>query len=118
MIQNLDNRHVTERETRAILKKAGKRIGQFTAQNAVCESKIYSLESKIEELQGLKTRKRVVVDLNIRFANIDAIKKGIDEAAEQKARIKARQLEKEVKRTADELAKAKMQDFMFEWQAI
>jgi succinate dehydrogenase/fumarate reductase-like Fe-S protein len=79
----------------------------------VCESKIYSLESKIEELQGLKTRKRVVMDLNTRFININAIKKGINKATEQEARIKARQSEKEAKRTADELAKAKMQDFTF-----
>ena len=42
----------------------------------------------------------------------------MDEAAEQEAQIKAREPEKEAKRTADELAKAKMQDFMFEWQAV
>ena len=109
---------MTERETRAILRKAGKRIGQLTAQNAASESKIHSLESQTEELRGPKTRKRVAVDPNTRFANIDAIKKAMDEAAEQEARIKAREPEKEAKRTVDELAKAKMQDFMFEWQAI
>ena len=114
----MDNGHIIERETRAILKKAGKRIGQLTAQNAASESKIYSLESQIKELRGPKTRKRVAVDPNTRFANIDAIKKAIDEAAEQEARIKAREPEKEAKKTADELAKAKMQDFIFEWQAI
>jgi hypothetical protein len=118
MIQSLDDGHMTERETRVILRKAGKRIGQLTAQNAVSESKIHSLESQIEELRGPKTRKRVAVDPNTRFANIDAIKKAMDEAAEQEARIKAREPEKEAKRTVDELAKAKMQDFMFEWQAI
>jgi hypothetical protein len=113
MIQGLDNGHMTERETRAILRKAGKRIGQLTAQNAVSEGKIYSLESHIEELRGPKTRKRVVVDPNTKFANIDTIKRAMDEAAEQEARIKAREPEKEAKKTADELAKAKMQDFMF-----
>jgi hypothetical protein len=118
MIQSLDNGHMTERETRAILKKAGKRIRKLAAQNTACESKIYSLESQIKELRGPKTRKRVVVDPNTRFANIDAIKKAMNEATEQEERIKARQPEKEAKRTADELAKAKMQDFMFEWQAI
>jgi hypothetical protein len=45
IIQSLDNGHMTERETRAILKKAGKRIGQLAAQNAASESKIHSLES-------------------------------------------------------------------------
>jgi hypothetical protein len=48
------------------------------------------------------------VNPNTRFANIDAIKKAMDEAAEKEAQIKAREPEKE----------AKMQDFMFEWQAI
>jgi hypothetical protein len=57
------------------------------------------------------------VDPNTGFANIDAIM-AMDEAAEQEARIKAREPEKEAKKTADELAKAKMQDFMFEWQAM
>jgi hypothetical protein len=118
MIQSLDNGHMTQRGTRAILRKAGKRIGQLVAQNAVSESKIHSLEAQLEELRGPKTRKRVVVDPNTKFANIDAIMKAMDEAAEQEARIKAREPEKEAKKTADELAKAKMQDFMFEWQAI
>jgi hypothetical protein len=117
MIQSLDHRHITERETRAILKKAGKRIGQLLAQNAVYQSKIHGLESQIEELRGPKSRKRVVVDSNTRFTNIDAIKKAMDEATEKEAQIKAREPEKEAKKTADELAKAKMQDFMFEWQA-
>jgi len=89
---------MTERETRAILRKAGKRIGQLSAQNAVSESKIHSLESQIEELRCPKTRERVAVDPNTRFANIDAIKKAMDEAAEQEARIKAREPEKEAKR--------------------
>jgi hypothetical protein len=117
MIQSLDNGHMTQRETQAILRKAGKRIGQLAAQNAVSESKIRSLEAQLEELRGPKTRKRVVVDPNTKFANIDAIKKAMDEATEQEARIKAREPEKEAKKTADELAKAKMQDFMFEWQS-
>jgi hypothetical protein len=60
----------------------------------------------------------VVLDPNTRFANIDAIKKATDEAAEREARIKARELEKEVKRTTVELVKAETQDFIFEWQAV
>ena len=86
---------MTERETQTMLKKAGKRVGQLTAQNAVSESKIHSLESQIEELRCPKTRERVAVDPNTRFANIDAIKKAMDEAAEQEARIKAREPEKD-----------------------
>jgi hypothetical protein len=98
MIQSLDNGHMTQRETQAILRKAGKRIGQLAAQNAVSESKIRSLEAQLEELRGPKTRKRVVVDPNTKFANIDAIKKAMDEATEQEARIKARESEKEAKK--------------------
>ena len=99
------------------LEESGKWIEQLAVQNAVCESKIYRLESQIEELRGPKTRKRAAIDPNTRFASIDAIKKAIDEATEQEARIKARQPEKEAKRTADQLEKAKMQDFMFEWRS-
>jgi hypothetical protein len=81
-------------------------------------SKIHSLESHIEKLRGRKTRKRVAVVPNTRFANIDAIKKAMDADAEREAQIKAREPEKEVEKIVDELAKAKMQDFMFEWQAV
>jgi hypothetical protein len=42
-----------------ILKKMDKQIGQLSAQNAVYESKVHSLESQIEELRGPKTRKPV-----------------------------------------------------------
>ena len=96
----------------------GKRIRQLSAQNAVYESKADSLEPQIEKLRGPRTRKRVVLDPNTRFANIDAIKKATDEAAEREARIKARELEKEAKRTTIELVKAETQDFIFEWQAV
>ena len=75
----------------------GKRIRQLSAQNAVYESKADSLESQIEELRGPRTRKRVVLDPNTRFANIDAIKKATDEATEREARTKARELEKKPK---------------------
>jgi len=39
-----------------------------------------------------------VVDPNTKFAHIDAIKKAMDEATEQEARIKAREPEKEAKK--------------------
>lgn len=68
---------------RTILRKAGKRIGQLTAQNALYESRIYGLELKFMELGDQKGRKRVAIDPNTKFANIDAIKKAKDEAAEQ-----------------------------------
>ena len=48
---------MTQRETQAILRKAGKRIGQLAAQNAVSKSKIRSLEAQLEELRGPKTHK-------------------------------------------------------------
>ena len=41
-----------------------------------------------------KFRKRVVADPDARFANIDAVERAMDEAAEQEARIKAREPEK------------------------
>jgi hypothetical protein len=57
----------------------------------------------------------VVLDGNTR---LDTTKKAMDEAAEQEARTKAREPEKEAKRMADGLAKAETQDFTFEWQAV
>jgi hypothetical protein len=74
----------------------GKRIGQLSAQNAVYESKADSLTSQTEEPPDPRTRKRVVLDPNTRFAHIDATKKAMDEAAEEEARIKATELEKKI----------------------
>jgi hypothetical protein len=78
-------------------KRPGKRVGQLTAQNAARESRIHGLGSQIEELRGPKNRKQVVVDSD-RFANMDAIKKAMDEAAEQEARVKPDSHERKLKK--------------------
>ena len=66
------------------------------------------------ELDNQKGRKRVAVDPNTKFANIDAIKKAKDEAAEQQARIEARESEVEAKarKAAEAIKRVNMQDLL------
>ena len=49
---------------------------------------------------------------------MDAIKKAMEEAIEQRARIEARQPEVEAKKAAEAIARVNMQDLMCEWQAF
>jgi len=74
-------------------------------------------ESQLETLKSQKANKRVAVDQNARFANIETIKKAIDEAKEQEAWIQARQPEIKAKKALDAALTATMESCMFKWQA-
>ena len=47
------------------------------------EAQIYSLQSQLKDIKGPKKCKRVVVNPNTKFANIDSIKEAIPCAVEK-----------------------------------
>ena len=49
------------------------------------------MQSQLKDLKGLKRRKRVAVDLNIKFTNIDSIKEAIGKVEKEKAYIKVKE---------------------------
>jgi len=49
------------------------------------------LQSQLEDLKGPKRRKRVAVDLNTKFANIDLIKEAMGEVEKEEACVKAKE---------------------------
>ena len=71
------------------------------------------MQSQLEDLKGLKRRKRVAVDLNIKFANIDSIKEAIGEAEKEEARAKAKETKSRPKRASARKAKANMLKSMY-----
>ena len=48
------------------------------------------MRSYFKDLKGLKRRKRVAVDLNIKFVNIDSIKKAIGKVEKKEVYIKVK----------------------------
>ena len=48
------------------------------------------MQSQLEDLKGPKIRRRVAVDPNIQFANINSIKQAVEEAEEIEAKVRAK----------------------------
>jgi len=49
------------------------------------------LQSQFKDLKGLKRYKRVAIDLNTKFVNIDSIKEAIGEIEKEEAYVKAKE---------------------------
>ena len=58
------------------------------------------MQLQLKDLKGPKRRKRVAVDLNTKFANIDSIKEAIGEAEKEDVRIKAKEIKSRPKRVS------------------
>ena len=50
------------------------------------------MQSQLEDIKGPKKRKRVAVDLNTKFANIDLIKEAIGEVEKEEVYAKAKEM--------------------------
>ena len=50
------------------------------------------MQSQLKDIKGLKKRKRVAVDPNTKFVNIDLIKEAIGEAEKEEAHAKAKEI--------------------------
>ena len=71
------------------------------------------MQSQLKDLKGLKRRKRVAVDLNIKFANIDSIKEAIGEVEKEEARVKAKETKSRPERVSARKAKANILKSMY-----
>ena len=63
---------------------------------------------QLKDIKGPKKRKRVAIDLNIKFINIDSIKEAIGEAEKEKAYIKVKETKSRPKRVSTRKAKANL----------
>ena len=105
------------REQRTVLQKASKAIGKLAAEQALTKASNRQLRAQLEELQA-KRKRKVAVDPNSQFTNIETIKQSMDEAAnsEELAKEKEPAAEAEDLRASRALEQAKMEFCMFEWQ--
>ena len=74
MVQSLRNDHTPDRKTWLLLQKVSRQLERLTVEAAYKDAQIYSLQSQLKDLKGPKRRRRVAVDPNIKFTNIDSIK--------------------------------------------
>ena len=113
IVQGLYIERTPDRKTRALLQKVARRFKQLTADVAYKEAQIYSLQLQLEDLKGLKKRKRVAVDPNTKFANVDLIKEAIGKAEEEEARAKAKEAKSRPERVSARKAKANISKSMY-----
>jgi uncharacterized protein YoxC len=113
IMQGLRIERTPDRKTRAVLQKVARRFEQLTTQVACNEAQIQSLQSQLEDLKGPKRRKRVAVDPNTKFANVDSIKEAIDQVEEEAARVKAKETNPRPQRVSARKAKANISKSMY-----
>ena len=58
------------------------------------------MQLQLKDLKGPKKRKRVAVDPNTKFANVDLIKEAIGKAEKEKVRAKAKETKLRPKRVS------------------
>jgi hypothetical protein len=107
--QALARLELVSRSTRLILHKAGKAISIANTRSATLEADNKRLKYQLDQLGSQRKRKRIYIDLNIRFADIEKIKGAIDQVAIEAANSSAKSTEKAA-------AASTLQNMCTEWQ--
>ena len=71
------------------------------------------MQSQLKDLKGPKKRKRVAVDPNTKFANVDLIKEAIGEVEKEEARAEAKETKSRPERVSARKAKANLSKSMY-----
>ena len=71
------------------------------------------MQSQLKDLKGPKKHKRVAIDPNTNFTNIDLIKEAIGEAKKKEARVKAKETKSRPKRVSTRKVKANISKSMY-----
>lgn len=114
--QTLLQSEILSRDTRIILSKAGKAIGILNSKAALLESTNAKLSYLLDELKSKKKKKRITVDLNERFANIDKIHAAVEAAKAEAARIATKDYALQAQRTATAVANSTIEDMTIVFQ--
>ena len=113
VMEKLDQKGKLDQNHWAFLQKTSK----LNAKQAVMQATIHKLSSQLESFHSAKVKKRVQLDPNSKFANIDKIKVAIEEAAAFRAWLQQYQPEIEAQKAAGAALQAAVQECMIEWQA-
>jgi len=87
--QTIQKSEALSRTTRLVFQKAAKAIGKANARAAGLEATNSRLRHELERIQPQKKRKRIVVEPNQRFADVEKIMSTMHEAAAKQAEISA-----------------------------
>ena len=96
--------------------KSKKAIEQLNAIQAAHEATIQHQQTEIENLKSKKSWKKVAVNPNKKFVNIDDIKKAQEEAAASQMKKDAKKQELEAKKASEAIAAATLESMCFQWQ--
>ena len=78
-------------ESSLLLQKVSRQLKRLTVEAVYKDAQIYGLQSQLKDLKGPKVRKRVAVDPNTKFANINLIKEAMEQAEEEEAKRRAKE---------------------------
>ena len=71
------------------------------------------MQLQLKDLKGPKRRKRVAIDPNTKFANIDSIKEAIGKAEKEEARAEVKETKSRPERVSARKAKANISKSMY-----
>ena len=99
-----------------MLSKAGKAIAEANTRAAQLEHENQRLKYQVDTTRITQSRKRVQVNPNERFSNVESIKAAIDRAAALQAQQTSTSPEKEAQKAAAEAAALTLKSMCSEWQ--
>jgi hypothetical protein len=104
------------RSTRLVLSKAGKAIAAANTRAAELQAENQRLKYQLDSTRVTRSRKRVQVNPNERFSNVESIKAALDRAAALKAQQDSTTPEKEAQKAAAEVAARTLDSMCTQWQ--
>ena len=104
------------RSTRVVLGKAGKAIAEANTRAAQLQAENQRLKYQLDSARITRSRKRVQVNPNERFSNIETIKAAIDRAAALQAQQASTAPDKEAQKAAAAAAALTISSMCTEWQ--
>ncbi|RYN70635.1 hypothetical protein AA0119_g13691 [Alternaria tenuissima] len=104
------------RSTRLVLGKAGKAITEANTRAAQLEAENQRLKYQLHSTTVTRVRKRVQVNPNQRFSNVESIKTAIDRAAAQQAQQASTSPENKAQKAAEAAAARTLNSMCTEWQ--
>ncbi|WEW58418.1 hypothetical protein PRK78_003886 [Emydomyces testavorans] len=114
-LEQLNKEEILTTTQQSFFRKISKTLERMNVEQALLQASNYKLNNQLEGLQSSKAKKRVEVNPNTQFANIEFIKKTQDEAKALEQHTQQKQPDLQAKKAAAEVLQAGMEACMIEW---
>jgi hypothetical protein len=114
--QILQRSESLSRSTRLVLGKAGKAIARANTRAAQLEAENKRLQYQLTQVKSTQSRKRVRIDQNERFSNVEAIKAAIEQATAKAAENASKSPTKEAAVAVTVATATALQSMCTQWQ--